>query len=271
MRSLLLERLERLPYLPLIALIGTMWPVWQWLAVRAASDTSDAWALVSLVTAAALIWRDRARAPERQEIRWELPALLILIYAASYPFAFPLVRAVIAMSALAAACSALWFGRRIQLWLWGLLLCALPLVPSLNFYAGYPLRVVVGDMTSLLLRMNGFAVWRDGAVLVWDWHLIAIDTPCSGIKMLWTGAYLSCALAGLLRFDAKRTLLLGVLALPIVIVANVLRAAALFYAENGIVPEAQSAHQFIGVVVFALAAISIAAAAARLRGVAHAR
>jgi exosortase/archaeosortase family protein len=158
-----------------------------------------------------------------------------------------------------------------QLWLWGLLLCALPLVPSLNFYAGYPLRVVVGDLTSALLRMNGFAVFRDGAVLVWDYHLIAIDAPCSGIKMLWTGAYLSCALAGLLHFDARRTLLLGALAVLIVIVANVLRAAALFYAENGVVPGVQSAHEAIGVIVFAVAAISIAASAARLRGVAHAR
>lgn len=270
MRSSLLAPLERQVYLPLIALIGAMWPVWQWVATRAATDTSDAWPLVSLATAAALMWRDRPTA--RASIRWGLATLLMLVYAASYPFALPLVRAVIAMSALAAACSALWFGKRMELWLWGLLLCALPLIASMNFYAGYPLRVVVGDITSALLRMNGFAVARDGATLLWDARQIAIDAPCSGIKMLWTGAYLSCALAGLQRFGAMRTLVLGALALIIVILANVLRATALFYVESGVVPQAQPAHELIGVVIFALASITIAAAALRMRGgVAHAR
>src|SRR5262245_58504525 len=90
--------------LPLIALIGAMWPVWQWLAARAASDTSDAWALVSLVTAIALMWRDRASVHERLAsratthgeapladgapvhggvaVRWGLAAVLMLLYAA---------------------------------------------------------------------------------------------------------------------------------------------------------------------------------------------
>jgi exosortase/archaeosortase family protein len=171
---------------------------------------------------------------------------------------------VIAMSALAAACSAVCFGKRMQLWLWGLMLLSLPLIPSLNFFAGYPLRVVVGDIACVLLNMNGFAVMRDGASLLWNEQQIAIDAPCSGIKMLWTGAYLSCALAGFMRFGALRTLLLGSLALCIVILANVVRATALFYVEGGIVPQAQSAHELIGVIIFAVAAIVIAGVAMQL-------
>jgi exosortase/archaeosortase family protein len=88
--------------------------------------------------------------------------------------------------------------------------------------------------------------------------------------MLWTGAYLSCALAGLQRFDAWRTVLLGSFALVIVMLANVLRATALFYVESGVVPQAQPAHALIGVVIFAVTAISIAGAATRLRKAAHA-
>jgi exosortase len=230
--------------------------------------------LISLATAIALMWRELTAAPERARVhgnvRWGAAALLMLTYAASYPFALPLVRAVIAISALAAACSAFWFGRRMELWLWGLLLLALPLIPSLSFYVGYPLRVVVGDITSALLQMNGFPVVRDGATLLWGSRQIAIDAPCSGIKMLWTGAYLSCALAGLQRFDARRALLLGSFALVIVMLANVLRATALFYVEAGVVPQAQPAHALIGVIVFAVTAISIAGAAMRLSKAAHA-
>lgn len=274
MRSSLLARLERSSCLPLIALIGAMWPVWQWVATRAASDTGDAWSLLSLATAAALIWRGHVRrvagaAPEARPA-WSLAAALMLLYAAAYPFAPPLVRAMIAMSALASACSTLWFRSRMQLWLWGLLLLSLPLIPSLNFYAGYPLRAVVGDLTCLLLQMDGFAAVRDGATLLWNERQIAIDAPCSGIKMLWTGAYLCCALAGLQRFNARGTLLLGALTLIIVILANVLRASALFFVEGGILPQAAPAHELIGVVAFTMAALAVAAVAAKLRRIAHA-
>jgi exosortase len=252
---------ERWRYLPLLALVAAMWPVWQWLAMRAMSDASDAWALLSLATALALLWRSDARRPPR----WSVAVLLVLTYAASYAFVPPLVRALIAMSAVAAACSSLWFGSRMNLPLWGLLLLSPPLIPTLNFYLGYPLRVMVGEITSALLQMNGFAAGRDGTTLLWDGQQISIDAPCSGIRMLWTGMYLSCALAGLQRLDAKRTLVLASFALIVVIIANVLRATALFYIEAGIVPQAQPAHEIIGVMIFVLAAISIGSAAARLR------
>ena len=280
MRSSLLALLSRSAHLPLVAVLAAMWPVWQWVATRAASDTSDAWALLSLATAAVLIWRGRALGTDSRATRdldggdvragWGLAAALMLLYAASYPFAMPLVRAMLAMSALAAACSTLWFRSRMELWLCGLLLLSLPLIPSLNFYAGYPLRAVVGDLTCLLLQMDGFAAVRDGATLLWNGRQIAIDAPCSGIKMLWTGAYLCCALAGLQRFNTKGTLLLGTLTLIIVILANVLRATALFFVEGGIVPQAKPAHELIGVIAFTLAAMAVAGAAAKMRRIAHA-
>src|SRR5262245_60138887 len=107
----LLARFERNPHLPLVAVVAAMWPVWPWMATRAASDSADAWALLSLATAVALIWRDRSGGGVRAGFArtrlepagfaWSVPALLMLVYAVSYPFALPLVRAVVAMSALA--------------------------------------------------------------------------------------------------------------------------------------------------------------------------
>ena len=237
--------------------IAAVWPVWWWIAGRATHDSGDAWALLSLATAVAVSWRDRAHVG-RREGRWGLTIALMLIYAASYPFVPPLVHALIAMSALGAACG--------SLSLTGLLLLAVPLVPTLNFYLGYPLRVIVGEAASMLLRLNGFAVVREGATLLWNGQQISIDAPCSGVKMLWTGMYLSCTLAALQRLGTWRTVLLGSLAFLIVMIANVLRATALFYVESGVVAQAQSAHESIGVVMFVLAAVAIAAAAAGLRG-----
>jgi exosortase/archaeosortase family protein len=268
-RSSSLALPERWGYLPLIALTAAIWPVWNWLITRAIHDASDAWALLSLATALAVLWRDRAQV-QLLRARWGVPILLTLVYAASYPFLPPLGRALVAMSAIAAACSGLWFGRRMNAPLWGLLLLALPLVPTMNFYLGYPLRVVVGEATAILLQLNGFAASREGATLLWNGQQVSIDAPCSGIKMLWTGMYLSCALAALWRLDAGRAVLLGSSAMLIVMIANVLRATALFYVEAGVVPQAQPAHASIGVVAFVLAAVAIAAAAARLRVVPHA-
>ena len=171
-------RRAHLPLIGVVVVIAAIWPVWQWLAIRAMRDVSDAGALLSLVTAAALLWRDGNYVGDAR-VRWGLPIFLILIYTATYLFAPPLGHAVIAMSAIAAACSAVWFGRRMDLRLWGLLLLSLPLIPTLNFYLGYPLRVIVGEMTSALLRMNGFAASRDGAILLWNGHQISIDAPCS--------------------------------------------------------------------------------------------
>jgi exosortase len=268
-RSLQLALLERRKYLPVAALLLAFWPVWIWLATRMTRDPADAWGLLSLLTAAVLLWRNRTSAIG-SEGRWTLPAVIVLIYAATYAFVPPLVRALIAMSAIAAVCSRFWFGRRMNLALWGLLLLAPPLIPSLNFFLGYPLRVLVGEATALLLQMNGFAAIREGSVLLWNGQRVSIDAPCSGIKMLWTGMYLSCALAGLRRLNAGHTVLLGAFAMLIAMMANVVRATALFYVEAGIVPQAQPAHALIGVVVFVLAAIAIAGAAAKLPVVAHA-
>src|SRR5688500_754845 len=123
MRYSLLVRLDsRL----LIALIAVLWPVWQWLAMRATSDSADAWALLSLVTACAVLWREGRWVPHDNVARslgapganvssmasvkavgWSLPAVLMLVYTASYPFVPPIVRAMFAMSALAAVCSSL--------------------------------------------------------------------------------------------------------------------------------------------------------------------
>jgi exosortase/archaeosortase family protein len=260
---------------PLLALIAAFWPVWQWLAVRATSDSSDAWSLISLATALALLWRDRACLSAAdvltgQSRRWTFPILLVALYALSYPFVPPLAHAILAMTAVASACSSLWYDKRMDLRLWGLLLLALPLVPTLNFYLGYPLRVVVGEAASGLLQLNGLAVTRDGTALLWNAKQVSIDAPCSGVKMLWTGLYSSCALASLFRLEAARFVLLAVFATFVVLIANVVRATALFYVEAGFIPQAAPAHETIGVVVFALAAMLIAAGATKLRGVAHA-
>jgi exosortase len=256
-------------YLPLAALIATLWPVWSWISLRALDNSGDAWELLSLATVVLLLATTPTRT-QRDDLAIAMPIVLLGIYAATYPFLPPLLRACIAVTAVAALCSDMWFGKRMELSLLGLLLLALPVIASLNFYLGYPLRVAVGTAAQALLQMNGFAVVREGTLLTWNARLISIDAPCSGVKMLWAGLYLSFTLAAFFRLDGRRTMLLGAAAIGIVLLANVLRTTALFFVEAKVTVVNETWHSGIGMTVFLFAALAVAAAAQRLRWTAHA-
>jgi exosortase len=255
--------------LPLAALIAALWPVWSWISLRAVDDSGDAWELLSLATVVLLLAATPARS-QRDDLALAVPIALLGIYAVTYPFLPPLLRACIAVTAVAALCSDMWFGKRMELSLLGLLLLALPVIASLNFYLGYPLRVAVGTAAQALLQMNGFAVVREGTLLNWNGRLISIDAPCSGVKMLWAGLYLSFTLAAFFRLDSRRTMLLGAAAIGIVLLANVMRTTALFFIEAKVMVVDETWHSGIGVTVFLCAALAVAAAAQRLRLTAHA-
>ncbi len=189
-----------------------------------------------------------------------LPAMLLLCYSLSYHLLSPLPRAAIAVTAIAATVSAIRFGQRLHLGVWGLLLLALPVVASLQFYLGFPMRALVAKLAAPMLQLNGFAVAAEGASLNWNGDPILIDAPCSGVKMLWTGFYLTFALACYYRLNAKRTALACAAAFGAIIIGNTFRAAALFYVEAG-APNLRLpgwTHEGVGLVVFAATAIAIA-------------
>lgn len=264
-----MQRLEHAPWPFLLLPILAFWPVWQWMAQRTLDRSDDAWGLLSLATAALFLWQHGH--PRRLANRdLLLPVALTLLYLATYAVLPPLLRAGLALSIIAACASTACFGTRMHGALWGLLLLSLPVMASLNFYLGYPLRVVTGAASATLLNLNGFAVIRDGALLVWNGHTIAVDAPCSGIKMLWTGAYLCCTLAAFHSLTALRTLGLCGLGFLIVLAANILRASALFYIETDLLGLPKTWHDGVGVTVFVLTAASLTLLAQAIQGKPHA-
>jgi len=76
----------------------------------------------------------------------------------------------------------------------GLSLLSLPLLASLQFYAGYPLRVVTAEASRWLLA-TGFSAQRSGASLLVNGQLVIVDAPCSGVQMLWLGYFTACVVA----------------------------------------------------------------------------
>lgn len=168
-----------------------------------------------------------------------------------------LARAIVAFTALAATASLLRFGKLFHPGLYGLFYLSLPALPTLQFFGGYPLRVVVAGLTAPILRIGGFAVVPEGTCLNWAGQLIWIDAPCSGIKMLWVGMFLTFALLCLYELPIVKSALLVLLAFAVIIAANVFRAVALFYIETRVFEMPSWGHEYAGVVAFVLEAAGI--------------
>jgi len=244
-------------YWALAAVLAACWATWRWYAGRLAASPEEFWTLLALATA--VVFAVAAPAAARPRAPWLLPTLLLLAYAAGYHLLFPLARAVLAMAALAATLSAFRLGARLHPGVCGLCLLALPVIPSLQFYLGYPLRALVTGITVLLLRPAGFFVQPEGTALRWGDMLVVVDAPCSGVKMLWVGCYLACVLACAFRLGWRgATLAIGGTVL-LVLLGNAFRAMALFLPEAGVLHLPAWGHDGIGLFTFGLTAIGIVA------------
>ena len=253
------ESLQRFPALILAAHVLCFWPVWRWYVARMTDGSDEPWGIAALIAALLLTWRKRDAWTLRTDDRllWAA-ALLTFAYAAAVPFAPPLARAALAMAAL--ACS--WVsiaGLRSKLApVVVLFALSLPVIASLQFFLGYPLRAITTAGSALTLQIAGFDVERSGTALLWQGHTVLVDAPCSGVRMLWTGAALACVVAlyrDAIGWRSLMTLLL--LSGAAALFANVLRAAALFVLETRDAPVSELLHSGVGAATFALTAALI--------------
>ena len=249
------------PILALALLAVSLWPTWRWLAARLEDSGEEAWGIIGLLGTVLVVLNnrigslsdiDRLRTTDRR-MGW-LPILATILYAASYPFLSPLPRALIALTALGTLLPSLVLRRNAAVHAAGFLFLSLPVMPSLQFYLGYPLRVVSGEVAARLINASGFPVVRNGTLLSWQDRLVFIDAPCSGVKMLWAGMVLALALSALRGHGPLRTLAMAAAALFAVIAANILRTTALFFLETGVVQGPPWAHSAIGMSAFLSAA-----------------
>lgn len=253
----------------LLAAVAAFWPVWPWYFRRVVETPDERIGLAALGTALLWLFMERRGGSPASREPW-LVGILLWTYVVAFAWLPPLIRAVLAFLALGSLASSVRgsgsrrFGPAMPLGLAGLLLLALPVMPSAQFYLGFPLRQLTTEASALLLRLGGLAVVPEGACLRWGDVLVAVDAPCSGLRMVWTGGYLVCVLSLWHRLDATRTFLAGALSLGVVVAANVLRASSLFYLESGLIAGEAWTHEATGLVVFAGAAAGIVLILGRL-------
>ena len=245
-----------------------LWPVWVWYYQRFSDRSDEPLGIVALLTFVALLWSSPGK------ISRAAPSLavgaLLIVYGVSLSYAPKLVQAGLGVATVGLFLTGRKFARGLTIGDWGLLFLSLPIVASLNFYAGYPLRLLVCDMAVPLLRIDGFVVVAQGTALIYNGQAIEIDAPCSGIRMLWASLYLAATLASLRTMGVTKGASFMILAVMAAIIANVLRVTSLFYLEIGTislpVQIQQVVHEGAGAAVFFLLAIGLLLLAGRLAG-----
>lgn len=246
--------------LSLVALNAlALWPVWSWYVRRVTDGSDEPWGLLALATVLVAVWARRYELRPQPSAALLLGAAALTVLSALAGLGMPaLVRAILGVSALALAIAAVLDHARPMLALWGLLLLALPVASSLQFYIGYPLRAFTAWSSAGVLHAIGLAVTPAGASLHWEGETVLVDAPCSGVNMLWTGMFLTCLLSYLQRAASLRFSINVLVALVAVILGNVLRNVLLFVKEAQIALLPGWTHAATGLGMYFLVATMIA-------------
>jgi exosortase/archaeosortase family protein len=251
-------RIDTAPEWLWLALLATaLWPTWWWMGQRMLDGSDDPLGLLALAALGVLLWRQRQRLRPAPRLGWLALALAAAVAAtllrASLP---PLAGALIALLALGAGLAAFLPPRVATAPVLGLSVLSLPLLASLQFYAGYPLRVLTAEASRWLLALQ-HDVARSGSSLLVNGQLVIVDAPCSGVQMVWLGYFTACvvALHGAAHRHAhfsNRRFLMRLPAVSVLVLSgNVLRNTVLVAAQAADWQLPGWAHDAVGLVVLA--------------------
>ncbi|CAN7148500.1 exosortase Q [Variovorax sp. LjRoot290] len=265
-------QLDRAPAAAWLALqAAALTPTWLWMARRLRDGSDDPLGLLALAALAVLAWRLRHSLRAAPRLGWlalasagTLAATLLRTGPGVMPALPPLAAGLIAVLAQAAGLLAFLPRRVAALPVVGLAVLALPLLSSLQFYAGYPLRVITAEASRWLLA-PGFSMAREGTSLLVEGRLVIVDAPCSGVQMVWLGYFTACAVALWARRGDRgflgRLPAVGLL----VLTGNILRNSVLVGFEGAGLALAPWLHEALGLAVLALVCGGIAWAMAPAR------
>ena len=254
------QRLDAIPPWAWLALqAAALWAHWRWAAARVVDGSDDPLGVAALAVLVIAVARLAPALRGEPRPGWLAAALALSVAATAAVFVLPpLAGALLAALALACGLAAVMPAGRPVLPLAGLALLALPLISSLQFYAGYPLRVITAEASTCLLRVFGWAVQRSGASMVVEGRLVLVDAPCSGVQMVWMAYFCACTVALVGAMPDRRWLRRLPAVGLIVLAGNTLRNRVLVALQaRGTVPEAL--HQAIGGVVLAVVCTAVVA------------
>lgn len=248
----------------LVLLLVAFWHSVYWFILRTSDNSDEPWGLISLATVLVLVvsaWNRKASFFNAGKLV-PISVALISAYCASFGMVPPLVRCLIAVCAVGVV---VWHRclpeKRNAIALFGFLFLSSPLIASLQFFIGFPLRLLVTNISAAVMQFSGTAVAVAGTSFEHHNRMILVDSPCSGINMLWAGFYFCFVLCWTKHLSPVRSTLLMIFAVTGVLLTNVSRATMLVYVEilrdRGLIIS-ELAHDFVSVASFLTLAVSIA-------------
>lgn len=251
-------RLGRMPRWAWVgAAIAAAWPSLVWTVRRFADGSDDPLGLVALIALGFALCVARRRFEHEPRVHGLVAAATVSLVATWPGLAMPdLVRALAATAGIVFALAAIVDEDEPFVPYAGLAVLALPLLSSLQFFAGFPLRVVTAEASRWLLIAAGSVVERMGTALVVDGRLVLVDAPCSGVRMAWVGWFTACVAAWCFRLSNRAALARMPVVGVVVLVGNVVRNTVLVAMEAaGNMPH--RAHDAVGLVVLACVVFAI--------------
>jgi exosortase/archaeosortase family protein len=243
------------PSLIAALVLAATWDAWRWYVARVAAAPEEAAALGLTIAFLGALGVARMRQPTApRPFPLAAVTLILAAYAASHAVLPPIMRAAIAVALTLFCVHVAVFRERPPFAFWGLVALALPVLPSLQFMLGYPMRVVSAALTVGLLQAHGLMVSRQGTFLLWRDEMVQFDAPCSGVNMLWAGLLVTFMGCVLFRLGVLKVMIAVALALALAVACNVLRASSLFYVESGLFQAPAWWHDGIGIAAFTLSA-----------------
>ncbi|TFZ01897.1 exosortase Q [Ramlibacter humi] len=254
--AIALDRAAPAVWLGLLA--AALLPTWAWMGRRVADGSDDPLGVLALAALAVTAWSCRRQLRVAPRLRWLAVALLLAV-ASSVAQGWwpPLPAALLGLASLGAALAAFLPARVAAAPVMGLAVLSLPLLASLQFYAGYPLRVLTAEASRWLLSPF-FLAERMGSSLRVDGRLVIVDAPCSGVQMLWLGYFTACVTA-LWAGRADKSFLARLPAVSAIVLAgNVIRNTVLVAGEAIGRPMVGNAHDVVGLAVLGFVCTGIA-------------
>lgn len=254
-----LARFEAVPPLAWLALqAAALWPHWRWAAARVADGSDDPLGLAALAALAAVVFRLEPQLRASPKPAWLIAAMGATVAATLANFHLPpLIGALLAALALAAGLRSFMPSGHAVLPMAGLAVLALPVVSSLQFYAGYPLRVVTAQLSTWLLQLGGMAAERSGSSMTVQGRLIVVDAPCSGVQMVWMAYFCACAVAAFGGLRDRQLLARLPWVGLLVLAGNVLRNSVLVALEAQHEQVSEAVHQGVGLVVLVMVCAAV--------------
>ncbi len=246
----------------LALLAVALWPTWLWMGQRMVDGSDDPLGALALAALGSLLWQHRQRLRAAPRLGFQAVALAGAVLTTALHAQLPdLLVALVALLSLAAGLLAFLPAQVAVAPVLGLSVLSLPLLASLQFYAGFPLRVITAEASSWLLSL-AYSVERSGSSMVVDGQLIIVDAPCSGVQMAWLGYFTACAVALVVGRSNRGFLVRLPVVSVLVLAGNVLRNTVLVACEASGLLLPTWGHEAVGLVVLASVCAGIAGAMA---------